>query len=93
MTDLAHLYRVVTDAQGNVSTSTLTVSVYQPSTTTVIAATLYADRAGTLPLTNPFTIGNGIVNFYLTTAQRVDLVVDNGSRSTTYADVDVLGPP
>jgi hypothetical protein len=90
MTDLAHLYRVITDAQGNVTTNPLTVTVYQPGTTTVLADPLYADNAGTLPLTNPFTVSTGIVDFYLTTAQRVDLKVDDGSRFTLYPDVDVL---
>jgi hypothetical protein len=90
MTDRAHLTRVITDAQGNVNTAPLTISVYQPGTTTLLGDLLYAANTGASGYTNPFTISTGIVDFYLNTPQRVDLKVDDGSRSTVYSNVDVL---
>jgi hypothetical protein len=90
MTDRAHLNRVITDAQGNVNISPLTVSVYLPGTTTLLSAPLYVENTGVTARTNPFTISTGIVDFYLTTPQRVDLKVDDGTRATLYSNLDVL---
>lgn len=90
MTDRAHLYRVITDSQGNVNTNSLTVSVYLPGTTTLIPDLLYTADTGSTVLTNPFALSTGIVDFYLSTPQRVDLKVDDGTKTATYPGVDVL---
>lgn len=92
MTDRAHLNRVILDSTGNVQGVPLTISVYQPGTTTAITDTIFLDNTTGSTKTNPFTTGNGIVDFYLPKAQRVDLKVDNGITATTYSNVDVLVP-
>lgn len=91
MTDRAHLYRVITDTEGNVrSGASVTVTVYQPGTTTVIPDTIYADNTSGTTLANPFVTSTGAVDFYLATPRRVDINMNDGTRSAVYHDVDVL---
>lgn len=86
----AHYTRPVTDQQGNLLPD-IQATVYQPNSTTVINAVLYADAAGLTPLTNPYVFSNGIIDFYLAVPQRVRIGINQGNQPVQYyEDVDVL---
>lgn len=95
MTDRAHVNRVITDSHGEVQAVPLTVTVAQPGTSTAIADTLYSDNSGTTARSNPFTVANGIVDFYLDNPQQVDLIVSDGTTTTTYQQLAAVtaNPP
>jgi hypothetical protein len=60
----AHFYRKATDDQGNVVPGTI-VTIYEPGTIAFLEDTLYANFVGSTEIPNPFTINDGIVEFYL----------------------------
>jgi hypothetical protein len=93
MANRAHLRQLIQDASGNPLPG-VSVEVRAVGTTTPIAATdLYADREGgaTLPA-NPVTADSrGIVEFWMTTARRVDLCLT--ASGYLIKDVPVLHDP
>lgn len=91
MTVRAHTMITAFDPATNTVLTSATVNVYNPGTVTPISATIY-DRNGNVqsnPLTSDAT--TGLVDFYLTVAQEVDLVVSKSGYTTrTYSNVPVL---
>ena len=60
------------------------VTLYEPGTTTPLAATIYAGASGVLTKTNPFTISSdALVQFYLEKPQPVKIVVTLGAQTLT----------
>jgi hypothetical protein len=88
-----HLYRPVTDSDGNVVPNTQ-VTVYEAGTSTLIAQPLYTQPTGSPVLNNPHTTSDGFVDFYLDRPQsvRIGLVVQ-GSTETYVDDIPVLPSP
>lgn len=87
----AHAMFTTFDVTTNAVMTSATVNVYNPGTVTPISATIF-DRLGN-PLSNPLTSDatTGLVDFYLTVAQEVDVVVSKASFTTrTYSNVPVL---
>jgi hypothetical protein len=72
-----------------------TVTVVTQGTSTPVSATLYAhdDSVDNATKANPFTTGgDGTVDFYLTTAARVDLLLTKTGYTTVRRTVDVSNP-
>lgn len=72
-----------------------TITVVDQGTSTPISATIYAtdDTVGNTTRANPFTsTASGLVEFYLTVATRVDLLVAKTGYATVRRTVDVLVP-
>lgn len=68
---------VFADSQGLLhKVSTFTVTVYEPSTTTLLGESIYADAISGTTLANPFTVSNGVVLFYLADAKSVNIKFD-----------------
>ena len=87
----AHCMALAYDPTTNAILTSATVNVYDPGTVSAIAATIYDKNGGTLsnPLTSDAT--TGLIDFYLSVAQDVDLVVSkNGFTTRTYSNVPVL---
>lgn len=79
------------DPGTNAVITSATVNIYNPGTVTPISATIF-DRLGNT-LSNPLTSDatTGLVDFYLTVAQEVDVVVSkSGFTTRTYSNVPVL---
>lgn len=61
-----------------------TVTLYEPGTTTPLAATIYAGATGVLTKTNPFTISDqALIEFYLQKPQPVKVKVELGAQVMT----------
>jgi hypothetical protein len=90
----AHFYKVVQDSQGNLL-GDISVAVYDPGTVDPIAETLFIlDSPDVTTFPNPFTDSDGVIDFYLATAKRVDIVVTpSGGSAITFANVDVGAQP
>lgn len=91
MTVRAHAMFSTFDPTSNAVITAATVNIYNPGTVTPISATIF-DRLGN-PLSNPLTSDatTGLVDFYLTVAQEVDVVVSKtGFTTRTYSNVPVL---
>lgn len=76
--------------------STAQVTVYEPDTTTLIGETLYQDKTGSASFTNPFTITDGVIQFYLDTEQTIDIKIDatgSGYGVVTHQDEYVQPVP
>ena len=87
---VAHLYRVVQDAAGNVVPGAQ-VSLCDPGSTDVlITDPVYADPQLTAVLTNPFTTPNGVVDIYLARPRTVTLKTIVGAATLTVDYLDVL---
>lgn len=87
----AHYARTLVDTSGSVETVSISVRLLQPGTTTLIAATVYADGSSGTILTNPWTITTGQLSFYLDQPQRVRIGITVGTGTEQYLDdVDVL---
>lgn len=87
----AHAMALAYDPTTNTILTSATVNVYTPGTVTPIGATIYDKNGNTLanPLTSDST--TGLIDFYLSVAQEVDLVVSkNGFTTRTYSNVPVL---
>lgn len=54
----------------------VTVTVYNQGTTTPIGETLFSADSGGGTLPNPFTVNNGVVEFYLASEKRVSIKFD-----------------
>lgn len=88
----AHLYKVLTDDAGNVL-SNVSVSVLTPGTATLITETMYTADTGGATVVNPFTVTDGVVDFYLDDEKRVRLgVFQTGMEEVFFDNVDVLKP-
>lgn len=87
----AHCAVVAYDPATNTVLTSAQVNVYTPGTVTPIGVAIY-DKNGNVignPLTSDAT--TGLVDFYLSVAQEVDLVVSKGGFTTrTYSNVPVL---
>jgi hypothetical protein len=90
----AHFYKVVQDAQGNL-VQDISVRVLNPGTDTPISQTLYQDDdPDVAEFANPFTDSDGVIDFYLSDALRVDVeVTPNGGTAILFEDVDVGAQP
>lgn len=87
----AHCMAVARDPSTGAVLLSATINVYTPGTVTPISATIYDKNGGTL--SNPLTsdASTGLIDFYLTVAQEVDLVVAKAGYTTrTYSNVPVL---
>ena len=90
---VAHLYRVVQDAAGNVVPGAQ-VSLCDPgSTGALITDTLYADQQLTAVLSNLFTTPNGVIDVYLARPRTVTLKTLAGAVTLHVDYVDVAAPP
>jgi hypothetical protein len=90
----AHFYKVVQDAQGNLL-GDISVRVLNPGTDDPISQTLFqADDPDVTIFNNPFTDSDGVIDFYLSDALRVDVEVTPGGGSPIlFANVDVGAQP
>lgn len=94
MSDRAHLFRAIQDEAGNLVTSDVLVTVYDPGTTALITDLIYQDGTSGLTLTNGYHTFSGYVDLYLTTPRRVDVSVQVGSNAPMILrDVDVVAAP
>lgn len=87
----AHAMLVAYDPTTNTVLTSATVNVYNPGTVTPISATIYDKNNN--PLSNPLTADatTALVDFYLSVAQEVDLVISKASFTTrTYSNVPVF---
>src|SRR6266851_9237993 len=87
----AHTMLVARDPATGAVLLSATVNVYTPGTVTPIPATIY-DKLGNV-LSNPLTSdpSTGLIDFYLTVAQEVDLSIAKAGYTTrTYSNVPVL---
>lgn len=89
----AHVYRRITDSDGNIVPNT-TVTIYEAGTTQLLAQTLWQNDVGSQAIPNPFVTSNGYLEFFLDVPKsvRVGLVVQ-GSTETFIDDVPVLPAP
>lgn len=89
----AHLYRPVTDSDGNVVPNTV-ITVYEAGTSQLIQQPLYTQSSGSPVWDNPHTTSDGYVDFYLDRPQsvRIGLAVQ-GSPETYVDDIPVLPSP
>lgn len=87
----AHLYRTLQSITGALVTGA-TVTVFDPGTTTPISQTLYADATSSTTLSNPFQATSGLIDFYLTNPQDVDLRIVYGAASLLAERQPVLPP-
>lgn len=89
----AHLYRPVTDSDGNVVPNTV-ITVYEAGTSQLIQQPLYVQPSGSPVWDNPHTTSDGFVDFYLDRPQsvRIGLAVQ-GSPETYVDDIPVLPAP
>lgn len=88
----AHLNRPVLDQFGNLVTG-VSVQVYEPGSTTLIAESIFLTEAATTPQTQPLSVVDGIISIYLAVPKRVRLGVrKTGSAEVFYEDIDVLTP-
>lgn len=87
----AHFSEALLDNTGNLVSTSTSVRVLMPGTTTLISDLLYADASSGTTLSNPFVIANGKLSFYLADPQRVRLgVTVTGSPEEFFDDLDVL---
>lgn len=87
----AHCAFTAQDASTAAVLTSATINVYTPGTVTPVPATIF-DKNNNV-LSNPLTADptTGLVDFYLTVAQEVDLVVSKGGYTTrTFSNVPVL---
>lgn len=87
----AHLYRTIQALGGSLVTGAQ-VTVYEPSTTTLVAQTLYSTLTGSATLSNPFSASSGVIDFFLTNPQDVDIKIDYGLSSLVAESQSVLPP-
>jgi hypothetical protein len=87
---VAHLYRVIQDAAGNVVPGAQ-VSLCDPgSTSALITDLVYADQQLTAVMPNPFTVPHGVINVYLARPRTITLKTLVGSVASYIDYVDVL---
>jgi hypothetical protein len=70
----AHLFRPITDQQGNLLYNA-TVTVRETDFAVPVGQPLYASATGSDTLDNPFVTPSGVIDFWLDTPQRVSLLV------------------
>jgi hypothetical protein len=89
----AHFSRKATDDQGNIVPGT-TVTVYSPGSLAPLQNTLYVNEVGSVTLNNPFTINDGLIDFYLDSPGqvKVGLQAPNGTERF-YDNQDVYPDP
>lgn len=86
----AHFNRALLDLQGN-QVPTATVRLLAPGTTTTYGQTIYTEATGGTTYTNPWTVTNGEIDFYLDAPDRVRIGVKVGSDPEEFWDnVDVV---
>jgi hypothetical protein len=89
----AHFFRKATDDQGNVVPGTI-LTVYQPGTLAFLADPLYVNEVGGIELTNPVTIDDGIIDFYLDQPTQVKIGLRApGGVERFYDNQDVYPDP
>lgn len=89
---LAHVMRPITTASGNLLYGA-TVTVNETTFSIPIAQQMYADEAGTVPLSNPFTADSGVLDFWLPNPQRVSVLVQSPGQPDTLIYLDAVPPP
>jgi hypothetical protein len=88
----AHLYRPITDNEGNVVPNT-TVTLFEPGTTQVLGQTLWTDPNSLLtPQVNPWTTSDGYIDVYLDTPQTVRIGLQAQGAEQTFIDNVSVGP-
>jgi hypothetical protein len=79
-----HFHRPVQDDAGNLMTNSI-VRLLDPGTTDLIMEAIYSESVGGTPLPNPFTIEDGVIDFYLDQPQIVRIgVTPSGSTQEIY---------
>lgn len=69
------------------------VGVFVNGSSTPYPAPLFVDDTSATTLANPLPFVNGVIEFYLDTADRVRLVITpSGATAQTFDNVDVLAP-
>lgn len=81
----AHLYRKITDSQGNVVPNTV-VSIYEAGTTQLLLQTLYVLEVGSEEVANPLTTSDGFVSFWIDKPQSVRIGLKLQGTAETYID-------
>lgn len=89
MSTAAHFNRVIQDRQGNLLAGA-EVSVCAPGTINPITDPLYADEALTLPLSNPFSADQAVIDFYLASPRTVRIMVAYQGQTTVIDYTHVL---
>lgn len=88
----AHLHKGVTDSSGNLIQN-VSVSLYEPGTTTPIADPIFLDDTTLVSTAQPLTFASGEIDLYLERARRVRLSVTAPNAAPNYyEDVDISGP-
>lgn len=89
-----HLYRPVTDVEGNIVPLT-TITLYEAGTTTLLQQTVWSDAVSTMtPRDNPWTTSDGYIDVYLDTPQTVRIGTrTQGANETFIDDISVLPAP
>lgn len=88
----AHLFARSTDSSGALVPNTQ-VTLYEAGSTQLLGQTIYADALTATTLTNPFTISDGTINFYLTNPQSVKVGLRPPGGTPYFTDhLDVLPP-
>ncbi|MEU6362266.1 hypothetical protein [Streptomyces albidoflavus] len=86
----AHFHRPLTDRAGN-QIDEAQVRLFAPGTTEMIQDTIYVEAASGLTRTNPWTITNGEIDFFLDSPARLQIGVKVGTSPEEFWDnVDVL---
>jgi hypothetical protein len=88
----AHLFRPVTDQQGNLLYNA-TVTVRETNYAVEVGQALYSSATGSDTLPNPFTVSNGVIDFWLNTPQRVSLLVQSDGNQDILAYLDAQPSP
>lgn len=83
----AHLYRPVTDSEGNIVPNTQ-VTIYEAGTSQLLMQTLYAQPAGIETISNPYTTSDGVVEFYLERPQAVRVGLRVAARGNDEHAID-----
>lgn len=90
---VAHLYKPITDSQGNLRTN-CSVALYAEGTTTPISAAFFSDEALTVPMTNPFDCPSGVIDVYFAAHERMDVgITPAGDVQVIVPAVDTAEPP
>jgi hypothetical protein len=89
----AHLFRSLQDAAGNLQRGA-TVNLYQPGTTTLITATIYADGSTNNPLSQPIACPDGFLSVYfdLPARFRVGVTPYGGGTEVLFEGIDAIQP-
>lgn len=88
----SHYYRPITDDQGDL-VANIAVRLLNPGTTTSAGVSAYAGPTGSAVYTQPWTIANGIIDFYLEAPKRLQIGVLAPTLPEAFLDNEDVLPP